>query len=168
MRLDSISLTLLYFNDESAENIFLDKNQFAGTIPSAVGKLTGLQNIDLGSNFMTGPLPLELQALTSLKKFAVVSNDLTGPFFEPFGVAWSQLEYLNLDGTRFTGTIPSMVLQQWASSLIDFHLGTTMLNGTLPKEVNSLTKLSNLNVASRNFGGPFPDISNLGSLGKCQ
>jgi LRR receptor-like serine/threonine-protein kinase FLS2 len=125
-----------------------------------------LESLDLGFNFFTGSLPMELQALTSLTSFAVTETALTGPFFEPFGAAWRNLKYLNLDKTLFTGTLPTAVLEQWSSSLVDLNLGLTMIHGSLPTAVNDLSQLTNLYLFGEAFGGSIPEFSNLEKLRK--
>lgn len=125
-----------------------------------------MKSIDISFNSLTGPLPTELQALTSLKRFTVKGNTLTGPFFEPFGAAWANLENLSLDGTSLTGTIPAAVLEQWSATLVDFDLGRSLISGTIPSEISSMTKLTNLSVNSDELGGLFPEVSSLTNLGK--
>jgi uncharacterized protein YjbI with pentapeptide repeats len=128
---------------------------------------TGLRNIDVGFNYFTGSLPVEFGTLTTLQRFGAKDNSLTGSFFEPFGAAWTNLEHLNLDGTQFTGTIPSSVIATWANSLVDMKLGLIMFDGTLPTEIGMLTKLTGLNINGPKLRGPIPDVSELKNLRTC-
>jgi hypothetical protein len=150
----------------STENIFLNNNEFIGNIPSTIRMATGLRNIDISFNFFTGSLPQEFATLQMLERFGAKENVLTGPFFEPFGAAWKQLEYLNLDGTNFTGTIPTAVLTTWASSIIDLNLGFTQFHGDLPSEIGTLTQLTGLNINGPKLQGPIPELAKLTNLGR--
>jgi hypothetical protein len=126
---------------------------------------TGLRNIDIAFNFFTGSLPQEFATLQMLERFSAKDNVLTGPFFEPFGAAWRQLEYLNLDGTNFTGTIPATVLTKWADSMIDMNLGFTQFYGELPSEIGDLSQLTGLNINGPKLQGPIPELAKLSNLG---
>ena len=159
-----ISLTTRHLL-QSLEHISFNKNELAGTIPPALGKLTGLRSLDLGFNYLTGPLPLQLAALKTLKMFSVSDNEVTGPFFEPFGAAWPELEELILEGAYLTGTIPTTVIEQW-TNLVTLDIERTLFHGTFPTEINALMQLTSLGVSSRALGGPFPDLSKLRKLGR--
>lgn len=150
---------------KSSESIVLNKNNLAGTIPSALGKLTNLQDIDFGYNLLTGSLPLELRAIKSLKSFIIPDNNVNGTFFESFGAAWTELEILNLEGTSLTGEIPANVVKPWSTNLKDLNLINTGFNGTLPTEISALTQLTSLNVFGQTLGGQIPELSNLKNLG---
>lgn len=126
---------------------------------------TGLRNIDIAFNFFTGSLPQEFATLQLLERFSAKDNVLTGPFFEPFGAAWSQLEYLNLDGTSFTGTIPTAVITSWANTMIDLNLGFTQFYGKLPSEISALMQLTGLNINGPQLQGSIPELAKMSNLG---
>ena len=49
-----------------------------GTIPSALGRLTGLTTLDLSENELTGAVPVELSGLTALTTLTLGGNSLSG------------------------------------------------------------------------------------------
>ncbi|XP_052622069.1 probable inactive receptor kinase At5g58300 [Lactuca sativa] len=60
----------------SLSNIYLNKNQFSGEIPSSLS--SQLSTIDLSSNSFTGNIPNSIQNLTKLQSFNVSNNQLNG------------------------------------------------------------------------------------------
>jgi len=58
--------------------IFLRKHGLAGSIPSQLGQLSGLQTLNLAENTLTGSIPCQLGQLNSLQFLALTENTLTG------------------------------------------------------------------------------------------
>jgi hypothetical protein len=146
--------------------LYLNNNEFVGPLPSSIGRLTGLENILIGFNYFTGSIPLEYQSLQQLQQFNAKDTTISGPFFERFGTVWTKLQYLTLDGTQLTGSIPSHVISSWSDTLIDLQLGKSLFHGTFPTEIGTLTKLTNLNSVGVQFNGPLPNITTLTNLSK--
>ena len=130
-----------------------------------MGRSVSLQEMALGFNYFTGSIPTEYQALTQLQNVHVKDvPSLQGPFFTVFGHHWTKLQYLVLDGTALTGTIPSNVVTSWSDSLVDLQLGKSMFSGTFPTEIGACTHLTNLYSIGMNMYGPFPNITTLTKL----
>ncbi len=150
-----------------AETLRLNNNEFVGPLPTSIGRLQSLQQMMLGFNFFTGSIPKEYVSLTELQHFHVKDvPSLRGPFFPVIGEQWSKLQFLILDGTGLTGTIPSQVITSWNDSLVELKLGESLFSGTFPTEIGSLTQLTNFDCSSQNMNGPFPNVTTLTNLGK--
>ncbi|KAI3716507.1 hypothetical protein L1987_67428 [Smallanthus sonchifolius] len=93
--------------------------------------------------------------------------DLSGNFFSgtiPRFIGYlTQLTYLNLGSNRFSGTIPYSI--GTLTQLTDLNLGSNTFNGTIPDSIGSLTQLTDLNIGSNSFSGIIPpEIRNLTNL----
>ena len=147
------------------ETLRLNNNEFVGSLPSSVGRLASLHEMILGYNYFTGSLPKEYESLTQLQYFHVKDiPSLQGPFFTDFGKNWKNLQYLILDGTALTGTIPSNVISSWSDSIVDIQMGGSLFSGTFPTELGTCTQLTNLYSIGMNMYGPFPNITTLTNL----
>jgi hypothetical protein len=150
-----------------SETLRLNNNEFVGPLPASIGQLESLQELTLGFNYFTGSIPIEYKSLTQLQSLHVREvPSLQGPFFTVFGKQWTKLQYLILDGTALTGTIPSNVIASWSDSIIDMELGASMFSGTFPKEIGACTHMTNLYSVGINMQGPFPNITTLTNLSK--
>ena len=76
-----------------------------GTIPPAIGKLTGLTRVYLMENRLTGPIPPELGKLTRLLELDLYANRLRGPIPPALG-ALTRLEHMFIQNNDLTGAIP--------------------------------------------------------------
>jgi hypothetical protein len=144
--------------------LYLNNNEFIGSLPISIGYATSLQNTTIGYNYFTGTIPKEYRSLHQLQLFHVQDTTLTGPFFDIFGHQWKQLQSLNIDNTQLTGTIPSSVVLTWSNTLMNLQFGKSLLHGTYPMELNTLTKLTNFNSIGTQFYGSIPNISSLTNL----
>ena len=79
-------------------------NLLTGTMPTELGKLTGLNAVDLGGNSLAGRVPSELSTLHFLQVLSVEQNRLT----DTFPVLPSSLEAIELYGNRLIGQLPPM------------------------------------------------------------
>ena len=140
----------------------LDKNEFVGTIPSTINKLSRLETFDLGDNYLTGTLPLELGELNRLEKLFLKDNAVHGSFFDKFSGSWPNLSQLVLDGTELTGTIPSTI-GQW--KLDKLSLEFVKFSGPFPALLSG-NELTYLSVAGQHISATFPDLTRSTKLGE--
>lgn len=105
----------------------LDNNDFEGTVPHSVSKLSALEVFHLTHNRNYGTLPSSLYELSSLKSFEVGDND-------------------------FAGTISSNIGS--LSFLTSLSLASTLMNGVIPSELFLLSSLELLKLNGAKFSGP--------------
>ncbi|XP_073108522.1 protein STRUBBELIG-RECEPTOR FAMILY 3 isoform X10 [Elaeis guineensis] len=116
---ENLPVTMLRF--------FLSANQFTGSIPSSLSKLTLLTDMSVNNNHLTGELPDAFQSLTGLINLDLSFNNLTGQLPSSMGSL---------------------------SSLTTLHVQNNQLSGTL--DVLEDLPLKNLNIENNLFSGPVP------------
>lgn len=154
-----------------------------GTIPSAVGSLSGLHRLLLGDNGLSGTIPANFGSLNSLSYFDASRNFFSGPL--PVSIANAeQLIHLNLDNNQLSGPIrsdmfglPSLKYVSMASNqfsgplpeqlgdcvqLTELWVGDNTLTGSIPSSIGSLVNLIKLDASGNQISGLLP--SSLGSL----
>jgi Leucine-rich repeat (LRR) protein len=124
----------------STAKLFLNGNQFDGTIPPQIGQLTLLQELYLHVNKLEGTIPnafeylegLEilklhdnkLGSLESCKKLielVVQNNDLTGTVPTELGKL-SALTRLTVEENQLSGSMPSEVCALGESNVLDLYV----------------------------------------------
>ena len=139
--------------------------QLDGTIPGALGRLSGLESLSLYANGLTGPIPDELGELTNLEMMYINNNNLSGTIPAELGNL-TNLERLWLHRNNLSGSIPtelgSLSNLQWLSAY------GNSLTGSIPTELGDLTNLKVLYLHRNNLTGSIPtelgDLTNLQSL----
>ena len=138
----------------------LEHNNLTGAIPTDLGDLTSLTYLNLGNNFgLTGSIPTELNQLTALTYLSI--NNSPSITSLPDLSALTNLEELYLHANNFTGTFPT-----WLGSLTNLthlHLfGTAQkdldglgLTGPIPN-LNTLTNLEELSIDGNGLTGTIP------------
>uniref|UniRef100_A0A7S2NR12 Leucine-rich repeat-containing N-terminal plant-type domain-containing protein n=1 Tax=Leptocylindrus danicus TaxID=163516 RepID=A0A7S2NR12_9STRA len=128
------------------DDINLDYNSLAGSVPTSIGTLVYLNTIYLDDNLIGGTLPSEIGQLTSLETLHISSNALIGSIPSEIGEL-TGLESLRLDDNALTGTIPTEVGRL---SLLGYViLNNNSLSGTIPlAEFGSLSSLYSLYLGS--------------------
>lgn len=96
-----------HFHISEAFNIF--SNSISGTIPTEIGKLTGLGGIDFSFTGTKGTLPTEIGLLTSLYSLSADFSSLEGSIPSEIGNL-GVLESLRIRGANMYGTsIPTEI-----------------------------------------------------------
>lgn len=142
--------------------LYLDVNNFRGSIPGEIGKLFRLQYLYLGSNLFRGGFPMNLSHCADIRHIHVGENNLGGKLPSDFA-SWSKLVVFKTRINHFTGEIPSAIGN--ASSLAVLDIARNNITGSIPLEVAQLVKLEYLQLALNNLLGTvtlqFYNISSL-------
>ncbi|KAG2641635.1 hypothetical protein PVAP13_2KG240200 [Panicum virgatum] len=139
--------------------IAMGGNLLRGTLPVSLGKLNKLQDIEFEQNKLEGAIPSSLGNLTQLYQLRLADNLLTGNI--PSSLANCPLNWLDLQGNKLTGSVPTVIFQMpTLSAFLD--LQNNMLSGPLPLEVGSLINLQRLDISNNRIFGEIPK-----SLGEC-
>ena len=149
--------------------LVLSRNRLSGPIPAGLGDLLALQVLDLSENNLT-TVPPELGQLQALERLDLRRNLLhrAGPVPPGLGVL-SRLRELDLSENALQGPIPAELGN--LSELETLNLDGNRFTGSLPPELGRLVALKELSVSdglgfSNNLTGPIPP--ELGRLSKLE
>ncbi|CAB9527458.1 Leucine Rich Repeat [Seminavis robusta] len=157
------SLPLELFWLTSLESLSMAKNRLQGTISSHVGKLESLKLLDLSfqeNAGLGGSVPSEIGLLTHMRLLSLEENQHTSFPTELWQL--TNLEILWLANNNLEGTIPSVIgafSNMWV-------LGIDLCNitGTIPTEIGQMEKLEWLYLDENRLTGSLP--SELGRLSR--
>ncbi len=145
----------------------LRDGRLAGTLPPALGGLSGLRVLWLSHNQLTGSIPPELGNLTTLTELRLAGNQLSGSIPVELAEIGPQLERLDLSGPQplpsgigLTGRIPPQLGN--LSGLQSLHLEGNRLSGPIPTRLGRLTNLQGLHLQRNQLSGAIP--TQLGAL----
>ncbi len=131
----------------------LGGNKLDGSIPKEIGKLTALKELRLQWNEdLEGTIPEELYNLKQLRVLSLGYTALQGELSPKIG-ALSQLDTLNL----YTSPWDLHPLKLAEAGESTFVKNTTVLRGSLPKELGQLKNLRYLNLGRQGFSGALPE-----------
>ena len=142
----------------SLQTLSLAKNRFSN-LPSTTGttttwqqQLSNLQVLDLHENDLHGPFQSSSSAMSALRTLNLQHNFLTGTV-----PTFPQLEELQLDMNRFSGSLPWNL----PTSLKELSVRQNRLQGSFPDNMVELSKLENLNVGRNGMTGTLDVCSKL-------
>ena len=150
---------------ERVTRLILSREGLTGSIPSSLGRLTGLRDLHLNSNQLTGPLPPELGNLTELRELRSYSNQLTGSIPVELGDLAELREFWS-SSNQLTGSIPAELGS--LTTLTYLVLDDNALTGPIPAELGGATALQRLWLSGNDLGGVIPaeltELTDLASL----
>ncbi|KAK9725040.1 hypothetical protein RND81_05G117700 [Saponaria officinalis] len=180
------------FNLSSLQYLELAENQFEGNIPLDMHlNLPQIQVLDLGKNNLTGLFPIHFLNLTNLIQFGLGSNRFTGRVsldFRKFQYLndlelfymnlrgdiqfistlanCSNMEILELQGNKFTGSLPKIVANL-STTINRLDVGQNQIGGEIPVGISNLINLGFLIMSDNEFTGSIPnEFGNLQNLVK--
>jgi receptor kinase-like protein len=146
--------------------LFLDHNLFHGHIPRSIANATDLWFIQIGNNSFSGIVAPEIGRLTKLKWLVLLETLLEAK--EPRDWEFldaltncSQLEFLELGVSKFSGVLPDSV-SNLSTSLIQLNINDNTISGSIPAGISNLINLQSLDLSWNSFTGSIP--SSLGRL----
>jgi Leucine-rich repeat (LRR) protein len=134
-------------------SLSLANNQLSGAIPSEVGGLSALRRLLLQGNQLTGEIPAALWTITGLSDVRLSDNQLSGTLAPEIG-SRPGLLYLYLDNNQLSGAIPTEMAG--ASRLLHIRLDHNELSGAIPAELGGLRWLKYLRLDHNRFSGSIP------------
>ena len=143
-------VTQLILNGEAS-----NPGNLTGSLPAALGNLTGLQVIDLASNEIGGTIPPALGNLKNLLALDLSGNFLTGTIPNSLGGLTALTVELDLHSNSLSGSIPTTFTNLNALFILD--LGSNSLSGDLAV-LGTMPSLRQIDLRSNNFLGAVPGV----------
>nr|KYP37606.1 putative LRR receptor-like serine/threonine-protein kinase At3g47570 family [Cajanus cajan] len=142
--------------------LYMGENRFNGSIPSSIGRLSGLSLLNLSYNSISGEIPQELGQLEELQELSLAGNKISGGIPNILGNLL-KLNQIDLSRNNLVGTIP--ISFENLQNLLYMDLSSNKLNGSIPMEILNLPTLSNVLNLSMNFlSGPIPQVGRMSSV----
>ncbi len=120
----TINLTELFVNQVGSYkeifSLWLDDNVITGTIPPAIGRLTGLASLSITNSTLGGSIPSEIGNLFDLQRLWLYSNDLTGKLPDTLS-SLVNLQVLEIYNNEITGKVPEAVCNAVQTADYDFR-----------------------------------------------
>jgi LRR receptor-like serine/threonine-protein kinase FLS2 len=136
----------------SLDTMYLDSDDFHGTLPSNICLLKSLAYMEFHINHFSGTLPSCFKNHTILVEISVGYNYLSGTIPTEYFTNLPSFANLYLRKNEFTGTVPDTIGQ--APSLAVFSVLWNHLTGTIPSSIFQLTTLNFISVRDNYFTGP--------------
>ncbi|KAI3843967.1 hypothetical protein MKW92_001068 [Papaver armeniacum] len=140
----------------SLREIFLQRNNFTGTMPSCITMLKYLDRLDISKNFIGGDVSLSsLFTKLNLSYLKLGPNKLTVSIDQDLDLYPNlKLKVLGLASCNLKGLFPAFICN--LTDLETLQLSGNNLTGTIPSCINKLKNLMSLDFSSNNFHGPLP------------
>ncbi|XP_012833553.1 PREDICTED: LRR receptor-like serine/threonine-protein kinase EFR [Erythranthe guttata] len=147
---------------DSLVYLYLNQNNFSGTIPDCLGNVTSLRNLYLDSNMLTSTIPSSVWRLADLLKLNLSSNLLSG-FIPPEIGNLVTATVIDMSVNRFSESIPSAIGK--LTSVTYLSLAHNGLEGSIPETVGSMVSLVTVDLSYNNLSGSIPkSLESLQSL----
>ena len=114
----------------SLKYIFLDNNNFSGTIAEGLLKLSEVEALYLNYNHLTGTLK-SFRSMSNIRYLNLNKNELGGPL-SSLDLNVTNLEFIDVSNNRFTGSISSYL---FGPRLQEFAAASNCLDIVIPEEI---------------------------------
>lgn len=153
-RLDGVFDTSVTPGFRKLEQLYLENNQFTGTIGEHFVALANMTHLDISDNGFSGVIPTHIFSLTNLKVLDLHDNEFTTlPSSFPLN---NNLELLALQKNAFAGQRLPDGLDN-LKKLTHLDVSQNAFTGTIPSEIGAMSDLSYLFLAQNEFNpGPIP------------
>ncbi|KAL6610149.1 hypothetical protein ACP70R_040118 [Stipagrostis hirtigluma subsp. patula] len=134
----------------------LQTNQLAGLVPATLGNIRALSTLELSYNNLKGN-PDFLSSLSDCRQLEILgifSNSFTGGLPDNFGNLSTKLSQFHEGYNKFTGVLPSTLLN--LTSLYRIDLRNNLLTGAIPESITLMPNLELLDVSGNHMSGPIP------------
>jgi Leucine-rich repeat (LRR) protein len=115
----------------SLQKLFLNSNQFIGSLPIEFGQLTSLKLLTLGNKYLKDTIGSWIRELRLLEELHLYNNEFTGLLPSELNYL-EKLTVLSIENNQFTGAFDID-----RSNLTDLCFSDNMFTGELPSEIET-------------------------------
>ncbi|KAG2684981.1 hypothetical protein I3760_10G102800 [Carya illinoinensis] len=129
--------------------LYLNHNNFEGSIPSEIGKLQNLEVFSNANNGFVGLIPFKIFNISTIQKISMATNEFSGHLPLDMGLFLPKLKQLGLSENKLSGRIPNSISNASQLNLLD--LSRNSVSGIIPKALDNLRLLQRLNLEINNL-----------------
>ena len=135
----------------------VQNNQFTGSFPSEIGKLSNAISLSFSSNALSGTIPKEIGTLENLENFDASSNFLAEQLPDAFG-GLVYLKNFDMALNYLSGTLPPTLISN-TTVLNALNVSGNVLGSNLPipENLGQMTSLQSLDLSTNQFAGSVPE-----------
>ena len=153
----------VYCNGNEVVELVITSVKLRGTIPSALGCLTGLQTLDFSNNLIAGSIPSNFGQLINLQYLLLQENLLVSSVPSTLGNL-TNLFYLSLYDNLLTSTIPSTLIAI-SNSVKYFYIFNNFLTSSIPAFLGVYSRAITIRFEENYFSSTLPSqLCNLSRL----
>ncbi|KAL3635887.1 hypothetical protein CASFOL_020434 [Castilleja foliolosa] len=142
------------------KHLQLGSVEIGGPFPHWLQSQKALIHLNLSDCGVKGTIPNWVSSLTNLTNLILFSNFIEGPFPE----LPSSLTYLDLSDNMITNNLPTRIADMMPL-LYHLRLARNLVNGSIPKSLCQMKKLSVLDLSKNHISGNLPQcLGNMSSL----
>ncbi|RHN58860.1 putative non-specific serine/threonine protein kinase [Medicago truncatula] len=141
-----------FYNSMNVEFLFLNNNNFSGTLEDVLGNNTGLVFLSISNNSFSGTIPSSIGTFSYIWVLLMSQNILEGEI--PIEISnMSSLKILDLSQNKLIGSIPKL---SGLTVLRFLYLQKNNLSGSIPSELSEGSQLQLLDLRENKFSGKIP------------
>ncbi|XP_002531999.2 leucine-rich repeat receptor-like serine/threonine-protein kinase BAM1 [Ricinus communis] len=133
--------------------ISLSNNHLTGSLPSSIGKFSGVQKLLLDGNKFSGPIPPEIGKLQQLSKVDFSHNKFSGPIAPEISQC-KLLTFVDLSRNELSGAIPTEITGMRILNYL--NLSRNHLVGSIPASIATMQSLTSVDFSYNNLTGLVP------------
>ncbi|XP_073225587.1 receptor-like protein 15 [Cicer arietinum] len=143
-----------FSNWMNMEVLFLNNNNFSGTLEDVLGNNIGLIVLYISNNSISGTIPNSIVMFSSMRVLLMANNLLEGEIPKKMFLNMSMLQIMDLSQNKLIGSLPKF---NSLTSLRFLYLQKNYLSGSIPFELSKSSNLQLLDLRENKFYGNIPN-----------
>lgn len=132
-------------NLQALTQLGLYRNSLSGFIPNLFETVVNLRFLNLEGNHLEGSIPSSIEKTTNLETIVLTGNKFEG-LVPVESLARTNVKFLDLGHNQFSGNLDPFTS---LSNIEHLHLDHNKITGSIPANINSMTRLSKSTVLNR-------------------
>ncbi|XP_073296801.1 uncharacterized protein [Primulina huaijiensis] len=150
-------LSSVLSNLTQLQYLYLDKNQFFGSIPWELSYPRKLKELKLSENNLHGQIPASFSLLPHLRLIYLYKNNLNGTIPPAFFANCTKLQNVDFSQNGLTGNIPFEIGN--CPNIWNLNLYSNLLSGEIPTSLGNITEMYSLDISNNSIRGELPSSS---------